>query len=599
VVAAENAIRSQWTNSITLNLDFTSAAQGTNTFLATNSASSGVNVTYAQLRAALQKADWASPDTYAQTAAWFLPTSSPAGSTDFSLPEAYARMLGLSSATSGVDATITLNTSFSWSFGQDVTDTIEHEITEGAMGRVGGLGDNSNGWSTMDLFRYNGSGVLDTTDGHEANPTTNPTTFFSFNGGSTRSSLQFNNELNASGTKVNSEDTSDFTEHDVFGTGFPGETNTFSATDLDVMDALGWIPSSPHVTPGILTTNFDLWENTALAGYVLQDGMSNPSGDSITRFAFRDTGSNGQLTLNGTSEPANQWVYVDADSLGSLAYRAGANPGTDSVQEVAFDATLSKWIGTSTFSVTTTVEPVVTIKNLAVQAGQSLPIGPITVVSNPSGDTITEYEFLDAGTNGHFAVTADVGSGSTAEPNQQWFAVPWWGLGDVQYVAGSPTGTDVLEVRAFDASAESWTAVSSSTATTTIRWILPPPPPPPSPVHALAVAGQTPSVAAAAPLAGNVADTLVAGFPNATLVGGPGSDTFVIGPGAGQEKIQNFDPAHDTLQFSTSLLTNYAAAMSDARQVGTDTVFTIDANNSVALQNVNMSSLAAGNFHFS
>jgi hypothetical protein len=592
VVAAENAIRSQWTNSITLNLDFTAVAQGTSTFLATNSASSGVNVTYAQLRQALQKADRASPDTYAQTAAWFLPTTSPSGTTDFSIPEAYARMLGLSSATPAVDATITLNTSFNWSFGQDVIDTVEHEISEGAMGRVGGLGDNSNGWSTMDLFRYSASGTLDTTDGRDGN-----TTFFSFDGGSTLSSLAFNNEFNTSGTKANSNDTSDFTGHDVFGTGSTGETNTLSATDLDVMDVLGWIPSSPHGTPLIVTTNLTLWENTSLDGYVVQDGMSNPSGDSITRFAFRDMGSNGQLTLNGTPEPAGQWVYVDANSLASLAYRAGASPGTDSIQEAAFDATLSKWIGDSTFSVTTTVEPVVSIKNFAVHEGQSIPIAPITEVSNPSGDTITEYEFMDAGTNGHFAIQDHNGTVIATEPASHLFAVPGWGLGDVQYVSGSTTGADPIEIRAFDVTTESWTAISSSTATTTVP-IVPPPGggPSPSPVHALAVTSQ--SIAGAAPLTSNAADTLVAGFADATLVGGPGSDTFVIGPGAGQEKIQNFDPGHDTLQFSPALLTNYAAAMSDAKQVGADTVFTIDGHDSVALQNVNIGSLAAGNFHF-
>jgi hypothetical protein len=53
VVAAEDAIRSQWINSITLNLDFSLEANGTNSDMEPNKASSGVNVTYAQLRTAL------------------------------------------------------------------------------------------------------------------------------------------------------------------------------------------------------------------------------------------------------------------------------------------------------------------------------------------------------------------------------------------------------------------------------------------------------------------------------------------------------------------------------------------------------------------
>jgi hypothetical protein len=586
VVAAENAIRGQWTNSITLNLDFTAKTQGTSTFLATNSASSGVNVTYDQLKKALQTADWGSPDTYAQTAAWFLPASSPSGTKDFSLPEAYARMLGLSSATPSVDDTVTLNTSFNWSFGQDVTNTIEHELTEGGMGRVGGLGDNNNGWSTIDLFRYNASGALDVTDGRDGK-----TTFFSFNGGSTLSSLAWNNEFNAMGTRANSEDTSDFVEQDIFGTGSPGETNTISATDLNVMDVLGWIPSSPHGTPSVGASNLTIWENTSINGLGLQE-TTNVSSDSITEYAFRDQGGNGHLTLDGKAEPNGQWVYVSAGDLANLTYVAGANPGTDTVQVTAFDATLSKWLGIASFPATTTVEPVANLKNFAVAEGQSLSVGPITSVSNPSGDSITDYAFMDAGTNGHFA------AGGTAEPNSKWVVVPWFGLEDIQYVAGSTTGTDPIEVRVFDASTERWTAVSDATATTR-QPILPPPGgggPTPSPVNALSVMAPTSGATGAAAVTNKAADTLV-GFADATLVGSAASDTFVIGAGAGHETIQNFDPAHDILQFSASLFANYAAAMTDARQVGADTVFAIDARDSVTLQNVNVSSLAASNVH--
>jgi hypothetical protein len=35
-----------------------------------------------------------------------------------------------------------LNTSFNWSYAQDVTDLIEHEISEGAMGGTAGLATN-------------------------------------------------------------------------------------------------------------------------------------------------------------------------------------------------------------------------------------------------------------------------------------------------------------------------------------------------------------------------------------------------------------------------------------------------------------------------
>jgi hypothetical protein len=219
-------------------------------------------------------------------------------------------------------------------------------------------------------------------------------------------------------------------------------------------------------------------------------------------------------------------------------------------------------------------------------------VDPITSVSNPSGDLITDYAFMDAGTNGHLA------AGSTAEASSQWVVVPWFELGDIQYVGGSTTGTDPIEVRVFDSATERWTAVSDATATTR-QPILPPPGgggPTPSPVNALSVMAPASGATAAAPVTNNTADTLV-GVADATLVGSPASDTFVIGAGAGHQTIQNFDSAHDTLQFSASLFANYAAAMTDAKQMGTDTVFTIDARDSVTVQNVNMSSLTASNVH--
>jgi ELWxxDGT repeat protein len=93
-------------------------------------------------------------------------------------------------------------------------------------------------------------------------------------------------------------------------------------------------------------------------------------------------------------------------------------------------------------------------------------------------------------------------------------------------------------------------------------------------------------------------DTLVASTANSTLFGNPGNTTFAIGPGAGQDKIYNFATSQDTLQFNPALFANFAAAMTHASQVGANTVFAIDANDSVTLENVNKSSLAASNFRF-
>jgi hypothetical protein len=235
ILAAEQDIATHWSNSITLKLTFDAQARGTNTFLATNSWPSFVAVSYTALKNALTAHDASNPDAQAAVAAFPATDPNPAGGNDWNLPEAYARMLGLSQGAPATDDTILLNTSYSWAYGQDVIATIEHEITEGAMGRVGGLGDQNGVWSTMDLFRFSAVGVRDFTDGRDGK-----NTFFSVNG--SQLLLQFNNEFSGP-TKVNPNDTADYVVSDIFGTGSPGDTRTFSDTDLKNMNVLGWTPT--------------------------------------------------------------------------------------------------------------------------------------------------------------------------------------------------------------------------------------------------------------------------------------------------------------------------------------------------------------------
>jgi hypothetical protein len=101
-------------------------------------------------------------------------------------------------------------------------------------------------------------------------------------------------------------------------------------------------------------------------------------------------------------------------------------------------------------------------------------------------------------------------------------------------------------------------------------------------------------------VAGSGSDILyVTGAAGTTLTGGAGADTFAFPNAMGNDEITNFSTAKDVLQFNASLFANFSAAMADATQSGANTVFTIDAHDSVTLDNVNKSGLAASNFHFS
>jgi serralysin len=101
-------------------------------------------------------------------------------------------------------------------------------------------------------------------------------------------------------------------------------------------------------------------------------------------------------------------------------------------------------------------------------------------------------------------------------------------------------------------------------------------------------------------VAGSGADILSAtGAADTIMTGGAGADTFAFPNAMGHDEVTNFGTGKDTLQFNASLFSNFTAAMNAASQSGANTVFTFDANDTVTLDNVAKSSLAASNFHFS
>ena len=100
-------------------------------------------------------------------------------------------------------------------------------------------------------------------------------------------------------------------------------------------------------------------------------------------------------------------------------------------------------------------------------------------------------------------------------------------------------------------------------------------------------------------VAGSGVDALyVTGTAGTILSGGTGHDTFAFPNVMEHDEVTNFGFTKDTLQFNASLFSNFTAAMNAASQSGANTVFTIDANNTVMLDNITKTSLTASNFHF-
>jgi hypothetical protein len=142
----------------------------------------------------------------------------------------------------GIDDKIILSSHYSWTFGDDAVGVLEHEISEGAMGRASKLGvvPDSTGlydghWAPMDLFRYSAVLQNDFTGGKDGKAA-----FFSVDGNSLLT--QFHNSVDSKGNFDGFDlvDWDNSIDGDAFGKGGPGDPGKVSSTDLRVMDVLGW-----------------------------------------------------------------------------------------------------------------------------------------------------------------------------------------------------------------------------------------------------------------------------------------------------------------------------------------------------------------------
>ena len=332
VLAAEQDIASHWSNSTTINLKFDAQAQGLNGDLASNNFGLVEGISYAALKNALSLHDGSNPDALAAVNS--LPSVDPSGGVGWSLPIAYARMLGLTTSASGTDDTITLNTSYNWNYTQDVIGTIEHEMTEGGMGRVGALGKNTDDqgnalWSTMDLFRYSAPGVRDYSDGQDGKPA-----FFSVDG--SQMLLQFNNQYHGA-TQVNGGDTADYNALDVFGVGSPGTGLFLSSADIKNMDVLGWTPAGDTTPPSLVA------DATLVAGIGLTEAIAssmlrfddNASTHAQETYSVITGPARGTLLKNGVT--TSSFTQADIDN-GLIAYHEIGNFSSDSFTFKVTDA---------------------------------------------------------------------------------------------------------------------------------------------------------------------------------------------------------------------------------------------------------------------
>lgn len=103
-------------------------------------------------------------------------------------------------------------------------------------------------------------------------------------------------------------------------------------------------------------------------------------------------------------------------------------------------------------------------------------------------------------------------------------------------------------------------------------------------------------------LTGTTGANLLTGLAgNDSLTGLAGSDTFVFLAGFGKDTIQDFTAgagSDDIIAFGNDVFADFASVLAAASQVGSDTLITVNANNTLTLKNVTMANLHADDFSF-
>ena len=233
------------------------------------------------------------------------------------------------------------------------------------------------------------------------------------------------------------------------------------------------LPTAIAVAPTVNVQNVSVAENASISESAFVMGVTNPSDDSITEYGFRDAGGgSGYLTLSGVAESDGSWVDVTTANLSTVQYVGGSSAGADTLDVEVFDTTTGTWSASASLTATTTaphVAPTVNVQNVSVAENASISESAfVTGVTNPNGDSITDYGFYDAGGGSGYLTLKGF-----AQSDGRWVYVTTGNLSLVQYVGGSSAGADTLDVEVLDGATEMWSATASLTATTTAPYVAP------------------------------------------------------------------------------------------------------------------------------
>ncbi len=254
--------------------------------------------------------------------------------------------------------------------------------------------------------------------------------------------------------------------------------------------------------------------------------VHNPSGDTVLEYEVTNT-SQGTVSIDGTAVAASAYqpLYLSASQLADATYTAGASE-SGALKLTAISVQAGPVTGEVDFGPQSTGP---------VQAGAHLTIGefataPVTsfldlsALGDVAGDT---FNFIDEQTGpGTLKVNGTAVTGIATVAGDD--------LASVQFVGGSASGSDLIEVSVsqLNSSFSSYTPVEiATTGGNVIQGDS-------SGTTVVGTAGQP--------------DTLIGGYAGDTLVGGGSADLFIYRSGSGPETISEANSA-GTLQFGAGI----------------------------------------------
>jgi hypothetical protein len=177
-----------------------------------------------------------------------------------------------------------------------------------------------------------------------------------------------------------------------------------------------------------------------------------PQGKPILRYEFCDDTlgtTRGYVMVNGVQQPTRQVFSVSAADLHLVEFQTGRSLGTTDLRVRAFNG--EAWSGWESFQVTTIAStnraPELAAREPTVILGQRMAVSEMFEVRDPDGDAIVEYEIRDASslsTRGYLTLDGQ------RLPSSQYLTVTPEEMARIEFVTGTRSGSDSIQIRAFD-----------------------------------------------------------------------------------------------------------------------------------------------------